>query len=73
MKNYIKDPYKTSAFFNCKCSNCGKDIKRGESIVYDKYRKLVYCLHKTATDCGSELLQSIRAEKSMDEFGTDIY
>ena len=70
-RNYPSDPHKTIARFNSTCSTCGKSINKGDDIVYDKYRKLVYCLSSVDIDCGSELLRSIQAEKSMDQFGTD--
>ena len=72
-KNYPSDPYRTMARFNSTCSTCGKSIKKGDSIVYDKYRKLVYCLSDNVPACGTELLKSIQAEKSYDQYGTDIY
>ena len=72
-KCYPSDPYRTTARFNSICSQCGKAIKKNDGIVYDKYRKLVYCFSSIEPSCGSELLRSIEAEKSMDQYGTDIY
>ena len=66
---YPTDPYRTIAQFHSTCSQCGNTIKRGDSIVYDRYRKLVYCM----PECGTEILKSINAEKSMDQYGTDIF
>lgn len=71
-KNYPSDPYRTIARFNSNCSVCGKPIKKGDPIVYDKYRKLVYCL-SVDQNCGNDVLISVQAEKSMDQYGTDIY
>lgn len=72
-RNYHQDPYLTRAKFSGTCSTCGKRIDKGDSIVYDKYRKLVYCIDESKKDCGSQLLRDIQAEKSMDQYGTDIY
>ena len=70
MSSYKKfaDPYRTEARFNSKCSVCEKPIKKGDSIVYDKMRRLVYC-----ADCGASIIRGVQAEKSMDQYGTDIY
>ena len=72
MKRY-SDPYYTTARFNSNCSVYGKAIKTDDSIIYDKYHKMVYCLSNTDPDCGSEVMRGLRAEKSMDQYGTDIY
>jgi len=48
-----------------------KTTNKGDQIVYDKYRKLVFCLNGCGE--GESILQGVRAEKSMDEYGTDIY
>jgi len=72
-RGYPSDPYRTTARFNSTCSMCGKTINKGDSIVYDKYRRLVYCLSDSQPDCGSNVLQSVQAERSYDQYGTDIY
>jgi len=69
-KRYPTDPYQTTARFNSVCSGCGKKIKKGDPIVYDRYRKLVFCLDGCGE--GESILKGVRAEKSMDQFGTDI-
>ena len=69
MRKYTGDPYKTTARFQSSCSSCKKTINKGDSIVYDKFRRLVYCL----PGCGAEILQGVQAEKSMDQYGTDIF
>lgn len=72
-KRRFSDPYLTRAKFRSTCSNCGKVVNKGDSIVYDKFRKLVYCIQETGSDCGSEILRTVQAERSMDQYGTDIY
>lgn len=64
------DPYRTVARFSSVCcvTSCQAKIKAGDSIVYDRDRKKVYCIH-----CGAEILDNIRAEKSMEQYGTDIF
>ena len=66
----FSDPYYTTAKFDSYCSSCKKEIKKGKPIVYDKMRSLVYC---DAENCGESVMRSVRAEKSMDQYGTDIY
>jgi len=70
-KNYPTDPYQTTARFKSACSGCSKTINKGDQIVYDKYRKLVFCLNGCGE--GESILQGVRAEKSFDQYGTDIY
>ena len=68
MKTRYSEPYETTAKFNSSCSSCKKQIKKGDAIVYDKYRGKVYC-----SACGDEVMQGVRAERSMEQYGTDIY
>jgi hypothetical protein len=35
--------YVTTAKFNSKCAETGAKITKGEAILYDKEKKLVYC------------------------------
>jgi len=72
-RGYPSDPYRTQARFSSTCSQCGKTINKGDSIVYDKYRRLVYCLSPDVSDCGTSVLQGVQAERSFDQYGTDIY
>lgn len=67
MKKY-SDPFWISARFESKCSNCGVSIKKNDRITVDRYRGMVYC-----TLCGEDVMKGLAREKSMDEFGTDIY
>jgi len=55
----FSDPYLTKARFKSQCSNCGKTIEKYDSIVYDKYRKLVYCISGTGNDCGTSVLNGV--------------
>lgn len=68
----FSDPYRTTARFNSTCSQCGKTLTKGDPIVYDKMRKLVYCLSEDENDCGSQILRDVQAERSMDQYGTDV-
>jgi hypothetical protein len=67
MKHY-QDPYQTKARFESKCAKCKETIPKGINIVYVPNDKKAYHL-----ECGQDILDGLRAEKSMDEFGTDIY
>ena len=69
MKRY-SDPYRTTAKFNSKCSHCGKPIKKADPIVYDKNKGKVYCGN---CEAGDEIMNGLRAEKSMEQYGTDIF
>jgi hypothetical protein len=64
------DPYRTTAKFNSKCSNCGKPIKKADPIVYDKYKGKVYC---DKCEAGEQIMEGLSRERSMDAYGTDIY
>jgi hypothetical protein len=66
----FSDPYSTIARFPSRCSisSCQAKINKGDSIVYDKMRGLVYCRL-----CGEPVLDNVRAEKSMEQYGTDIF
>lgn len=68
MKHNYCDPYQTTAKFNSKCASCKEVIPKGVNIVYDPNEKKAYHLA-----CGQDIMDGLRAEKSMDEFGTDIY
>ena len=70
MKYYkdFSDPYRTIARFDSTCSVCHKIIKKDDPIVYDRMRRLVYC-----ADCGYSVIQGVKAERSMEQYGTDIY
>ena len=68
MYKRFSDPYRTTARFKSFCASCHKVIVKGDSIIYDKMRRLVYCER-----CGAEILRGVQAEKSMEQYGTDIY
>ena len=63
-----QDPYKTDARFNSTCAKCGKEIKKGARIVYVPNERKAY--HE---ECAEDIMQGLRAERSMDQYGTDIY
>jgi len=67
MKHYA-DPYQTKARFNSKCAKCGHEILKGINIIYVPDERKAYHL-----ECGNDIMQGLRAEKSMDRYGTDIY
>lgn len=68
MKRYYKDPYTTQARFTSNCAKCGHPIPKGTYIVYVPNEKKAY-----HTECGADIMDGLRAERSMDAYGTDIY
>lgn len=66
----FSDPYETFAKFNCTCSACSCKIRKGDKIVYDKMRSLVYC---DSCPAGRQVMEGTRAAISYDNYGTDIY
>lgn len=48
------DPFKMKAKFSSKCSNCNKEIKKGDWIVYYPRCHSAECL-----DCGKKSLDAI--------------
>ena len=65
--NYRRDPRWISAKFNSVC-DCGSQIKRGERIYYYPATRTAVC-----EKCGKIGEISLRAEVSMDQYGTDIF
>ena len=68
MKKRSRDPYITKARFESKCAKCNVRIPKGINIVYVPNEQKVYHL-----ECGNDIMNGLRAEKSMDQYGTDIY
>jgi len=62
------DPFMMQAKFSCSCPDCKKAIKKGDIIIYVPLSRKAYC-----EQCGEPVMRSLQAEKSMDNFGTDIY
>ena len=62
------DPYRTDARFNSICTGCGKTITKGTPIVYVPNEKKAYHI-----DCDGGIMRGLQAERSMDQYGTDIY
>lgn len=63
-----QDPYRTEARFNSNCATCKKPIKKGEKIVYCPNDREAH--HE---ECGSGIMRGLQSERSMDQYGTDIY
>lgn len=59
------DPYWLDARFASRCA-CGKAIKTGERVFYYPRERKVVC-----ESCGHTGENALRAEMSMDRFGTD--
>ena len=66
--NRYRDPYRTEARFNSTCATCKESIKKGEKIIYSPNDREAH--HEK---CGAEIMRGLQAEKSMDQYGTDIY
>jgi len=62
------DPFMMQAKYLCSCAECKKAIKKGEIIIYVPLTRKAFC-----ETCGEPVMRSLQAEKSMDNFGTDIY
>ncbi len=65
--NYRRDPRWIVAKFSSACS-CGKQIKRGDSIYYYPATRSAVC-----ESCGKVGDRNLRAEISMETYGTDIF
>ena len=63
--NKYQDPYQTTARFSSKCAKCGQEIPKGINIIYVPNERKAYHL-----DCGNDNMEGLRAEKSMDQYGT---
>jgi transposase len=61
------DPFWMNAKFSSKCS-CGKQISKGDKIYYYPNGRTAVC-----ESCGKQGERDLRAEMSMDSYGTDIY
>ncbi|RPJ40124.1 MAG: hypothetical protein EHM35_00530 [Planctomycetaceae bacterium] len=59
------DPYWLAARFASTCT-CGKQIRKGDRIFYYPKTKAAVC-----ETCGRQGANDLRAEQSMDRFGTD--
>jgi len=62
-----RDPYWTTARYRSICPQCGDTIRQGARIFYYPRDKAALC----GGACGEAGAAALRAEKSMDRFGTD--
>jgi len=57
------------AKFNNTCK-CGKPIVKGQDVLFYSSLNNKCCL---CVDCSQEQRNALRAERSMEQYGTDIY
>ena len=67
MRKYQDSRFTTSKF-NSTCAGCHRPIRKGTEIVYVPGDGKVY-----HPECDGGIMDGLRAEKSMDAYGTDIY
>ena len=67
MARYNRDPRWIRARYNGKCSECGAVIPKGAEAYYYPATRSILC----ENPCGQAGASAMRAERSMDRYGTD--
>jgi len=42
---YKDDPREITVKYNCKCQECGKELKKGEKAIYYPKGKAMFCIN----------------------------
>ena len=64
-KRYARDPRWLTVKYACKCSKCGRDIKKGEEAFYYPSTRSMYCDHATCGGAASADFESCAFDEAV--------